>query len=418
LQEIKAKRKLSQDFVNHLVAQTPQGEAGIGYIDQIGHMVRNAHQIRLPLSADHQKEAIGYLHGVRAEEEQDVILGVQNESSIRLVGLNLYKASILDASASGDKAAIRTISTKVKKHVDALGRRIDQLSQQPDSNIKKAKILALKQEQTTLITEIGMGLNQERSLDNIFRAVESFARATRGEQRALAAMARSNIMFTNYLADREIRQQEKEARQASAQAFDKQLDRFNKGWQGITNKIQSAYALSAGEAQTKRITEIANEAVPMLNKAVRAGTITRDSYKAYIERIGKQLENASELRTIKVKEKFFGMEIPWGEEQLQVRKLKGAERDKAVQKAQAQFGKVVESYKKEFDDMGTAYSYLNAWALGKHEKAVLTQYLDEKLPLVLGSKKFKSLPDSVQQDKVLAGLIRKSIESYRRGTLK
>lgn len=414
LQKLKLDRKLSQDFMSHLVAQTPRGEAGIGYIDSLTNMVQNAHQLGFPLSSDDQKSMAGALDTARREQEEEAILSAKIDGDIKLLSINKFKADIYDRAAAGDQKGLAALSQEMKSRLDGLDQQIERVSAQPDSNLKKAKILALKQEQNAYITGIGMELNQQRTLVNIQNSIISMARAARGEQRALAGLARSNIMFTNYLADRELRQQEKELTRQSEAAHIKQIDSFNNQWSGITNDLRSVYALPAGEAQTKRILQIAKQAQPLLDSAVKAGTITRDQYRSYTDQLSEELDTASRLETTKPSSiPFTG--IQWGGGQ--VRERKKADQLKVQQASQRELANILGGKRQSFDDLGLAFSYLSRSGANKKEQTVLKQYLDTKLPAIVRSEKFQKLPKA-QRERDLAGLVNKSLQEFRKGNLK
>lgn len=414
LQHMKLGRKLSQDFVSHLVAQTPDGEQGLKYIDNLSNVVQNAHALGLPLSPDDQKSAVDTLRTVRADSEKDILLGVQTEGNLKLLSVNRYKADIYAASAAGDKKELTRLSTEIKGHLDGLNQRIEQVGQEPDSTIKKAKLVELKKEQNSLISEIGMELNQQRTLVNIQNSITRMAWAAAGQQRALVTFARGNFLFAQSQADRTQRLEDKSDKLAASIADEKRIDSFNKDWSNVIKDTRSMWALPAGEQQQAVMQGIANKAVPILNKALKAGTIDATSYKNYLDEVDRNMQNVRDFKTSKPAN-FFGVQLPWGGGQTV--QLSGKERAKAREAAQQDFGKTMQKHGALYDDLDTAFGMLNTQTLSKREKAVMTQYMDEKLPSFFRNERYQSAK-SPQRAQLTAAWINAKLNDYRKGKLK
>lgn len=409
LQNMKLGNALGKDFVNHLVTQMPEGEPGLKYLDNLGNLVQNAHAIGLPLAPSDQNTAMNALRTYRANEERDIVTEVQTEGTLKVLNVSKYKADILEASAANDRKALTKIAQDVKVHYDGLSAQIEKVGQEPDSIVKKAKLLELRKEQTTLISEIGMDLKENRTLDMLARTMESMARAQRGEARALVGFARSSIQFNNYLADREIRKEEKASREAAVAAWDKQIDRFNKEWGGILKNTKEAWALPPGEAQKSALKSIADGAMPILNKAFQAGTISRESYKSYMDHLGTNMQEASKNKVTKPNWIGFGGG--------QIVNLKGKELEAAQNASKQEFGKIVQKYGNQYDELEKAFGYINTHSLNKREKAVLTQYASEKLPSFFGDSRYQNA-HSKQKEQLLSTWVLGKLNQYRKGGLK
>ena len=396
---------LAKSFVDHLTSQTPDGEEGISYIKDLEGIITNSRQLGLPLSPDDQKHAVEQLRSAKRDQERDVLDSVAIDGTLQVYEAKKVMRDILNASEAGNTGKLKELAGTVNKRMDMLDQKVAELEKEPDSDIKKAKIAEFRKEQGVYISELGKQLGEQRNLQRIEWAVQSQARALASTARAIANESRR-------ATEREIRMMEKEERKAIKEAEEKRLSAFNDQWSAINRKRQAAYALPAGAQQQQALKAIAEQALPVLDNALKAGTIKPDSWNRYAEDLKNSLTEAAQFKTSKPAN-ILGWQFGGG----QTVKLKAEEAAKAKLKAEQEYGALVKSRAASFEDLDTGYKMLSTQTANKGEEAFLRRYISEYLPKMIDSPRYRKLTRD-QQKADIAKTIRQTVIMYRNGELK
>lgn len=396
---------LAKSFVDHLTSQTPDGEEGISYIKDLEGIITNSRQLGLPLAPNDQKHAVEQLRSFKRDQERDVLDSVSIDGTLQVYEAKKVMRDILNASEAGNTGKLKELAGTVNKRMDMLDQKVAELEKEPDSDIKKAKIAEYRKEQDVYISELGKQLGEQRTIQRIEWAVQGMARAQAATARAIANESRR-------ATEREIRMMEKEERRSISEAQEKRLSAFNDQWSSIMKRKHAAYALPAGKQQQMALKAIADEALPVLDNALKSGTIKPDSWNSYTESLQKSLVEASQFKTSKPAN-IFGFQ--WGGGQ--TTKLKKEDATKARMKAEQEWGALVKSKRSTFDDLDAGYKMLGTLTTNKGEEARLRQFMSERLPKMLESQKYKTLPPAERQAE-LARRIKNMVMQHRQGTLK
>lgn len=385
----------AKQFVDHLVSQTPSGEAGIKHIDQVLGIVKNARQYGYAMYSDSQKELVNELHSARNAHENEVVSGFKDDAVIRVIDAQRLKAQLIDAA--DDPKQMATIAKQVQNRMQYLDQQVALVSREPDSKIKNAKLTAFKQEQSTFISELGMEQKFQRSFEQIQRSLTTFAQ---GQIR----FQQSQLLFQQG----QNRFMESQQNKAAKEQLVVRQDAFNKEWAKINQDHYAAWALPQGEKQQAAMRDVAQRAIPLLNKAVSDGTIGVKEHGSFLNSLAENIDKVSPVGKSKG---FFGFgagnPVP----------LKGDEAKKAQAEGRAQFGSMVLREQANFGAMQDAFEQLKATTTNKAERAVLTTYASANLPLLLKSDAYQKMSPQ-EQAKMRARAINNMIGQYRAGTLK
>ncbi len=385
----------AKQFADHLVAQTPDGEEGLKYIDSLKTVFEKPLALGIAMSSADQKTLLEQLHSQRNAHEQDVITTIKGDSDIRILDANRIKADLI--SAADNPSKLHQLSLQVQDRFKTLDQQIALVSKEPDSKVRNAKLAGLKSEQNAFINEMGLDLKLVRSFEQIQRSVTTWAQGQLKFQQG-------QMMFLQRQEDRQHAQEQKavdEARAAKAESF-------NALWADTLKSLQSAWSEPAGTAQQQKISKIVNEAIPRLDSAMSAGIIGVDSYRKYNDELTKATKDGAAHKTNPPG--WFGL----GGGTVT---LKGDALKKAQDTAEAQLAGVRKLQQEKFSAVQSSIEHLSSITTSKLERTTLTQYLTANLPILLESKGYKALSPA-DQAKRRASAVRQMVESYRKGELK
>lgn len=395
----------SKDFVNHVMAQVPDGEEGMKYLNTVAEKLKDPAASGLNLSPEDHKSFVEHVHSQRSAHEQEVIVGIQGNSTIAVLDANKLKANLY--RAADDPKQMAQIAQQVWTRMGDLDKQVALVSKEPDSKIKNAKLAGLKQEQSAFIAETGIEMKQQRSFEQLQRSLTSFAQSQIRFQQSQIGFQQGQVKYNYYMADRV----EKMDKKAADEQNHLRTDAFNKEWGSTLAGAQAAWAQPMGPKQQAAIHAIVNNAVPKLNAALAAGTIKPESYNSYMNQLKEQ---STKVQLKKDVAPTTVGPFSWGGG---VKTLTGSEKTKAIDAAQMQFGEIAKREQANFLHMQSGMEQLGALTTNKTEKAMLTRYISEHLPTMLNSKKFQS-GTLAQQQADLARAIRTTVAQHRQGQLK
>lgn len=390
--QLKFTNDASGQFFDHMIAQTPEGEAGLKHIDWLTSVAKSAPMFGIPMDPKDQLQLIGKLKEVRNAEETGLIEDIKGDTTIRVLDINKLKVDLYNAA--NDPKALANISHQVQSRLNELDGMIAQVSKEPESRVKNAKLTGLKQQQNTFVTELGMGLKLTRSFEQIQRALESQARSR-------ISFDRSAISFFQRQEDRAQRQEDRAANIAKIQ----QLEGVNQGWAKFQQRLASAKALPPGLARQAEISKITEEAIPFLNQHAASGVIGAKDYGSRLDSLQAEVTASQAVKTTK---DWFG--------NVKTVPLKEGDARKAKLKAEQDFGKMVERETVKFNYMQTAATQLHTLTTNKLERAQVQMFLDSNMPKMLNSPKFHAKSPTEQQAEI-ARMVKMSLNGHRNGTL-
>lgn len=413
LKQLKVQQAASKDFADHLLAQTPEGEAGLSHLDDV-HKILSAPQANgLRLSPDVQKEMLGAVSSMRHAHEGEVVQGIQSDSALRVLDANRVKFDLYQAADS--PAEMQRIARRVNQRMTDLDTLISQVAKEPDSRVKTAKLAGLKQEQSAYISETGQELKQQRQFDQLQRTLTSFAQSQVRFQQSqigfahgMTAFAQGQQRFSQWQMDLAERNDKK----AETAVHTEVVDKFNKTWAGVQNEINAAWSLPVGPKQKEAMQNIAKKTVPILQNALMNGAVNGDGYKSHLDSLSSAVEKSS---MHKVTEPIRFGPVQWGGGQ--VVPLKDKERDKAALEAKAAFGQIVARQQTNFVHQDNAIKQLQTMTTSKAEKAFLTQWVNSNLPRLMNSQKFQNF-NAAQQSKTVADTVNKAVRQFREKSLR
>lgn len=395
MKQLQLNHKAAKQFVDHLVAQTPDGEAGMNHLDNVRKIVEFSRNYGIGLSADDKKSTLEHLHSQRGVHEQEVITGLRADTDLRLLDTNKLKFELYNAA--NDPKQMREIGLKVQSRFKDLDQQISVVSKEPDSKIRNAKLSGLKQEQNALIAEAGLDLKLVRGFEQIQRSLESQARS-------LVSFGQSQQRWNFYLQDR----QDKTEAAAAMQTFQANQASFNTNWAGVVNSLRSAWSEPAGAKQQEAISKIVNDAMPKLNQAVTSGLISVDSYDKYMRQLEDQTQKANYK---KIQNGFF----PWDKPRV-VTVTDPKERKKLEDASRAQFADVVKRNQDDFIAMNDAAQQVQTLTTSKAERTMLTQYVSANLPAFMKNPRYQQAAPQ-QQAALRAKWVQSKVTAFRRGEL-
>lgn len=401
LKQINFNNNAGKQFVEHLVAQTPDGEDGIKYLDTLHSSVQVAHMYGVSLDDKEKTDALQKISTLRNAHEAEVITGIKGNTDLNVLDASKLKTDLYNAA--NDKKAMAAIAQRVQGRLTALDQQIAQVSKEPDSKIKNAKLAGLKQEQNTYIGELGLELNRQRQFDSIQRAVESQARAIVSFNHGLINFAHSQEKWADYLQGKA----KHEETQAAMEAVAKSKDVFNRNWAGVQQALASAWKKPAGPEQQAEISKVVNDAMPKLREALASGAVPADQYGNYIDQLRKQSEIAASKP--KTGKDWFGNQT--------ITPLSDKDKQKATAKADADFASIVERNNADFFAMNSSLQQLGSLSTSKAERTIMTQYVTAHLPEFMKDKRYQSA-NSAQQAQLRAKWIKSKLTAFRVGELK
>lgn len=395
IKRLNLNHEAAKKFTDHLIAQTPEGEAGMAHLDQVTKIVQDANFMGLGLSDADKKSTLEHLHSQRNVHEQDVIISIKGDNDIAVLDTNRLKMDLY--KAANDPRQMQALAVKIQGQYKDLDQRIAAVGKEPDSKIKNAKLAGLKAQQNALISEAGQDLKLERGFDQLQRTLTTFAQGQLKFQQGQALFQQSQARLLQGIQQKAV--DEKKA--ASTQAF-------NAEWGKIMTGLNAVFAEPAGSKQQEKVSKIINETIPKLNDALFKQSIDIESFDKYNKQLKKY---AGDVAGYKTKPPgWFGL----GGGTV---KLKGPELAKAEETAQAQYAQAVKQNADNFVAMESSIETLATLTTSKLERTALTQYMTANLPTLLDSAGYKKL-SPVEQSKKRSNAIRKMVEDYRKGELK
>lgn len=392
-----------KDFVNHVLAGMPDGEDGMTYLDTVGSVLKNPTAFGLPLSPEAHASFVSQVAKMKSDHENSVVIGVQGENAVKVMDANRLRNQLF--LAADDPKQMTAIVSEVQNRLTALDQQVALVSKEPDSKIKNAKLMGLKQQQSALIGETGQEMKQQRSFDQLQRTLTTFAQSQVKYAQGQVAWQQGQMRFNQWLADINTKNENKAANEAQRA----KIEAFNTDWAKGLNKLHSAWGLPVGDQQKKAVADIAHELMPKLNAAVTSGAITPQNYNSYLNQIESQVQNANMFKV--TKPGWFG--LGGGQKTVLNQKEKAAQ----IADAKAQFGKLAQSYQADFAGMQDSVKQMKSLTRSKSEEAAMTKYLHENMPTFMANPRYKTAsPD--QQAQLRARWVMGKMTSFRKGELK
>jgi hypothetical protein len=406
LKQLTLNNEAAKQFVDHTLAQVPEGETGIKYLESLQELVKTGRQNGFRFAPEDEKSILGQISTQLKAHEQELIVGIQGDGAQRLLDANRLKFELFQAA--DDPVAMSKLAKEVEGRMLDLDKQIALVSQEPDSKIKNAKLTALKQEQGAYITETGQELKQQRQFENLQRSLISFGQ---NQQKFAEWQAHHQIKweqgqqkFAQWQADLLLRQENREV----AKQHTEQVAKFNQEWAGVQNELKSAWDLT-GLKQKEAVSKVVTQAVPKLQRALYEGSIDGTKYGALLNDLDNH--NTKIKASTKTTKEWFGL---GAEKQVP---LRPEEKKKAELAAKKEFGELVNRQQQNFLHMDSAIKQLDVLSTGKGERAYLHQYVAANLPYMLNSQKFQKLTPE-QQSREIAQKIKESVSLFRQGKLK
>ena len=382
----------SGQFFDHMIAQTPEGEAGLKHIDWLTSVAKSAPMFGIPMDPKDQVQLLGKLKEVRNAEETGLIEDIKGDTTIRVLDANKLKVDLYNAA--NDPKALANITHQVQSRLSELDGMIAQVSKEPESRVRNAKLAGLKQQQNTFVTELGMDLKLTRSFEQLQRTLTSFAQSQLRFQQSQITFQQGQLRFAQGQEDR-----------AANAAKIQQLDGVNQGWATIQQELAAAKAKPAGLARQAEISKIVEKGIQFVNQHGSSGVLSAKDYGSRLDSLKSEVSSAQAVKTTK---DWFG--------NVKTVPLKEADARKAKLKSEQDFGKMVERETVKFNHMQTAATQLHALTTNKLERAQVQMFLDSNMPTMLNSKAFQALPPA-QQQKEIAKSVMDTIKQHRSGTL-
>lgn len=402
LKQLTLNNEAAKQFLDHSLSQVPEGEEGIKYLESLQSVVKDGRVSGLRFSPEDQKSVLGQIGSQLKAHEQEVVVGIQGDTALRVLDANRFKFQLFQAA--DDPAEMARLAKEVDARMSDLDKQIKLVSQEPDSKVKNAKLTGLKQEQSAYITETGQELKQQRQLEQMQRTLTSFAQGQIRFQQSQLAFAQGQQKFAQWQADLANRQENREAAKLHTEAVEK----WNKEWAGVQNSLKSAWEAS-GTKQKELVSKQVLDTVPKLQKALFDGVINGDQY-------GKHLSEL-EQHNLKLKASTKTVKTLWGLGPEATVPLNKNEKVKYELAAKKEFAGVVSRQQTNFLHLDSASKQLATLATGRGERAFLQQYIAANMPAMLNSKKFQAKSPQ-EQDRDVAQKIRETVQLYRQGKLK
>ncbi|MBX9937659.1 MAG: hypothetical protein K2Y32_00315 [Candidatus Obscuribacterales bacterium] len=403
LKQLALNNEAAKQFVDHSLAQTPEGEGGIKYLESLQDVVKTARQNGFRFSPEDESAIMGKIQTQLKAHEQDLIVGIQGDNAQKVLDANRFKYQLFQAA--DDPVLMANLAKQVDARMAELDKQIALVSQEPDSKIKNAKLTGLKQEQAAYITETGQELKQQRQFDQLQRTLTSFAQGQIRFQQSQISFQQGQQKFAQWQADLLTKGENREVTRLHTDA----VDSFNKEWAGVQNSLKAAWS-QPGLKSKEAVSQIVTATVPKLQKALFDGTLSGPEY-------GKMLAFLDEQNT-KVHSATKTVQQPWyfggGEKQVP---LKPEEAKKASLAAKQQFGDIVNRQQQNFLYMNSAIKQLDTLTTSKGERAFLHQFVSANLPTMLNTKKFQAKSPQ-EQDRDVAQKVREAVILFRQGKLK
>ncbi|MBX9688202.1 MAG: hypothetical protein K2X27_15950 [Candidatus Obscuribacterales bacterium] len=396
-----------KQFVDHMMSQAPAGEEGIKFLDSLHGSVKVAEMFGVALNGDDKNTVLSKIQSQRNALEQDVIVGIKSDNDLNILDAKQLKFKLYQAA--NDPTQMHEIAGQVQDRYSDLEKQIAQVSKDPDSKIKNAKLAGLKQQQETLISELGLDVKMVRSFEQLQRTLTSFAQGQLRFQQSQLTFQQGQLRFAQGQEDRVKKLELENANNKLAES----KGEFNREWGSTLNKLNQVFALPSGSKQQEAVSKVINEAQPLLDKALASGVITGTSYGSYI----KQLKESNQAAGLKPQAKAgfqIGSFTIGGSSGAP---LKGAEKQKAIDKSDADVANVLAAHQDNFRALNEAVNQLSALTAGKAERAILTEYVTANMPSLLNSKGYKKLSPA-DQAKQRAAAVRSAVQLYREGKLK
>lgn len=383
----------TREFFDHVMAQIPEGEAGLDAIEKIKGYVQFSRQYGLPIDAKDQRTVMEHLTALKGTHEQEVIVGIKGDNDIKVIDANRIKTQLYQAANS--PRDMQRIAMKVEKRLDDLDKQIAVVEKEPESKIRNAKLAGLKQEQNVFISEMGLDLKLGRTFDQIQRTLTTFAQGQLRFQQSQLLFSQGQNRLLEGLAD-------KKATEERVQA----VEGFNRDWIKLRTDLLRAGATNAGTKQREEISATVGAAMPRLNQAFAAGIVSPGDYERYLNILTDSLEKAGLKDTVK----------PWiGPEQTKT--LKGKQKEQALDQSTKQFNQIAARNQADLVMQTDALNQLNTLTMNKAERVYLTQFISARLPATLKDENFrKQSPE--RQKAIIAQRVQKAVAMYRKGELK
>lgn len=382
----------SGQFFDHMIAQTPEGEAGLKHIDWLTSVAKSAPMFGIPMDPKDQVQLLGKLKEVRNAEETGLVEDIKGDTTIRVLDANKLKVDLYNAA--NDPKALANITHQVQSRLSELDGMIAQVSKEPESRVRNAKLAGLKQQQNTFVTELGMDLKLTRSFEQLQRTLTSFAQSQLRFQQSQITFQQGQLRFAQGQEDR-----------AANAAKIQQLDGVNQGWATIQQELAAAKAKPAGLARQAEISKIVEKGIQFVNQHGSSGVLSAKDYGSRLDSLKSEVSSAQAVKTTK---DWFG--------NVKTVPLKEADARKAKLKSEQDFGKMVERETVKFNHMQTAATQLHALTTNKLERAQVQMFLDSNMPTMLNSPKFQAKPPAEQQAEI-ARKVRQTLDAHRHGSL-
>jgi len=388
-----------KDFVNHVMAQVPDGEDGMKYLNTVAEALKDPAKNGINLAPEDHKNFVEHVHSQRSAHEQEVIVGIQGKNILEAFDANKLKNSLY--RAADDPKKMNEIVTQVQSRLNDLDKQIALVSQEPESKIRNAKLAGLKQEQNIYINETGQELKERRSFEQLQRTLTSFARSNISFQHSMVSFAQGQQRFAQWESDLATKQVKNEADNIQLQ----KMDAFNLSQALINKRVTEAMAEPSAVKRQQSMQKIIGDAVPVVNNAIHSLAVKAESGQAYLDSLQKELKTAMGAKS---SNGFFGIganpSVP----------LKGDELKRAQAKAEADFASIVKVKQTNFDHMNDAMQQLGVLTVNKAEKTILTQQINTKMPNLLNSPGYQKMQPQ-QQAAYRARAVRAIVEDYRQG---
>jgi len=390
--QINLNHEAARQFKDHLLAQIPVSEDGLNQLGFLEEIAKTPHKFGIPLESKDHKTFVGEIQTARTHFEKQITTNIQTDGFIKVADAKIMRLALDDAQS--DPIAMSRIDKQIKDQARAVGQQIKLAEREPNETIRKAKVLALKQE----LSELVGGAEKETSAQ---RALESIERSRRGEARAIQGMAMSIIRFQQGQEDRTKRVEE-----------GKIVEEFNGRWTNFLTASQRVLGQGSGPEQQLAMEKVARNAVQVLDDAVATGAITSKEYGTRMNQVKAQM-NLVSGGTKTVDDKFLGM-IPTGGKRL----VPLTDKEKKVKAAelQTQFGQLVTSEVGRLNVMKSSVGMLKTLTRDASEHAFLESYLYTNLPRVLEAQSYQKLPQE-KKDAFRANFIRNAVTRFRAGNL-
>lgn len=390
--QLKFTSDASGQFFDHMISQTPEGEAGLKHIDWLTQVAKSSSMFGIPMDPKDQVQLIGKLKEVRKAEESGLIQDIEGDTTIRVLDANKLKVDLYNSA--NDPKALANITHQVQSRLNELDGMIAQVSKEPESRVRNAKLAGLKKQQNTFVTELGMEHTLTRNFEQLQRTLESQARSRISFERSTIGFFQGQLRF----------QQGQEDRAANAAKL-QQADAVNQGWATIQQDLAAAKAKPAGLARQAEINKIVEKGIQFVNQHGSSGVLTAKDYGARLDSLKGEVTGAQAVKTTK---DWFG--------NVKTVPLKEADARKAKLSAEQDFGKMVERETVKFNHMQTAATQLHTLTTNKLERAQVQMFLDSNMPTMLNSPKFQAKPPAEQRTEI-AKKVKQTLDAYRHGTL-